>query len=144
MSAIDRPKVLIVDDQARNLDALEAMLSPTDCVVLRANSADEALLCLLRNDFAAIVLDIRMPDMSGIELAKLIKRRKRSEHDPHRTSNVTLPERSSFGIRQLATCSRMQSTFSSARAGIGTAPEEITRPPGPMYAVTRKRSRRRI
>jgi DNA-binding response OmpR family regulator len=82
MSAIDRPKVLIVDDQARNLDALEAMLSPTDCVVLRANSADEALLCLLRNDFAAIVLDIRMPDMSGIELAKLIKRRKRSEHVP--------------------------------------------------------------
>ena len=82
MSAIDRPKVLIVDDQARNLDALEAMLSPTDCVVIRANSADEALLCLLRNDFAAIVLDIRMPDMSGIELAKLIKRRKRSEHVP--------------------------------------------------------------
>jgi len=82
MSAIDRPKVLIVDDQARNLDALEAMLSPTDCVVIRANSADEALLCLLRNDFAAIVLDIRMPDMSGIELAKLIKQRKRSEHVP--------------------------------------------------------------
>ena len=82
MSAIDRPRVLIVDDQARNLDALEAMLSPTDCVVIRANSADEALLCLLRNDFAAIVLDIRMPDMSGIELAKLIKRRKRSEHVP--------------------------------------------------------------
>jgi PAS domain S-box-containing protein len=82
MTAIGRPKVLIVDDQARNLDALEAMLSPTDCVVIRANSADEALLCLLRNDFAAIVLDIRMPDMSGIELAKLIKQRKRSEHVP--------------------------------------------------------------
>ena len=82
MTAIDRPKILIVDDQARNLDALEAMLSPTDCVVIRANSADEALLCLLRNDFAAIVLDIRMPDMSGIELAKLIKQRKRSEHVP--------------------------------------------------------------
>jgi PAS domain S-box-containing protein len=82
MTAMDRPKVLIVDDQARNLDALEAMLTPTDCVAIRANSADEALLCLLRNDFAAIVLDIRMPDMSGIELAKLIKRRKRSEHVP--------------------------------------------------------------
>jgi signal transduction histidine kinase/DNA-binding response OmpR family regulator len=82
MTATDRPKVLIVDDQARNLDALEAMLSPMECVVIRANSADEALLCLLRNDFAAIVLDIRMPDMSGIDLAKLIKRRKRSEHVP--------------------------------------------------------------
>src|SRR6266545_3168516 len=76
------PKVLIVDDQPRNLDALEAMLAPSDCVVIRAESADEALLRLLRDDFAAMVLDIRMPGMNGIELAKLIKQRKRSEHVP--------------------------------------------------------------
>ncbi len=76
------PKVLIVDDQPRNLDALEAMLAPSDCALVRAESADEALLCLLRDDFAAIVLDIRMPGMSGIELARLIKQRKRSEHVP--------------------------------------------------------------
>jgi PAS domain S-box-containing protein len=36
----------------------------------------------LRHDFAAIVLDIKMPGMSGIELAKLIKQRKRSRHVP--------------------------------------------------------------
>ena len=79
----DQPaKVLIVDDQPRNLDALEAMLTQSDCVPVRAASADEALLHLLRDDFAAIVLDIRMPDMSGIELAKLIKQRKRSQHLP--------------------------------------------------------------
>src|SRR5262249_21798817 len=76
------PKVLIVDDQPRNLDVLEAMLSPIHCAFVRAESADEALLSLLRHDFAAIVLDIRMPGMSGIELAKLIKQRKRSEHVP--------------------------------------------------------------
>ena len=78
----DRPKVLIVDDQARNLDALEVMLAPLDCVTVRAESADAALLCLLKHDFAVMVVDIRMPGMSGIELAKLIKQRKRSQDIP--------------------------------------------------------------
>jgi PAS domain S-box-containing protein len=80
--ALDTPKVLIVDDQPRNLDALEAMLESADCTLVRAHSADEALLCLLRHDFAAIVLDIKMPEMGGIELATLIKQRKRSQHVP--------------------------------------------------------------
>jgi signal transduction histidine kinase len=79
---IDTPHVLIVDDQPRNLDALEAMLLPLDCELVRAQSADEALLTLLRHEFAAIVLDIRMPGMSGIELARLIKQRRRSRHIP--------------------------------------------------------------
>jgi len=77
-----RPKVLIVDDQPRNLDVLEAMLEPLGCAFVRAQSADEALLCVLRHDFAAIVLDIQMPGMGGIELATLIKQRKRSQHVP--------------------------------------------------------------
>lgn len=75
-------KVLIVDDQPRNLDALEAMLAPIDCQVLRAESPDEALLRLLKDDVAAIILDIRMPGMSGIELATLIKQRRRTRHVP--------------------------------------------------------------
>src|ERR671922_1749226 len=78
----DRPKVLIVDDQPRNLDVLEAMLGDTDCTLIRATSADEALLALVRHEFAALVLDIRMPGMNGIELATLIKQRKRSQHVP--------------------------------------------------------------
>jgi PAS domain S-box-containing protein len=81
-NAIAAPKVLIVDDQPRNLDTLEAMLEATGCVFVRAQSADEALLSLLRHDFAAIVLDIKMPGMNGIELATLIKQRKRSRHVP--------------------------------------------------------------
>jgi signal transduction histidine kinase len=73
---------LIVDDHPRNLDVLESMLDPIDYKPVRAKSEDEALHCLLRGDFAAIVLDIRMPGMDGIELAKLIKQRKRSQHVP--------------------------------------------------------------
>jgi signal transduction histidine kinase len=79
---IDKPKVLIVDDQPRNLDVLEVMLGDTDCTLVRAESADEALLCMMRHEFAALVLDIKMPGMNGIELATLIKQRKRSQDTP--------------------------------------------------------------
>ena len=75
-------KVLIVDDEGRNLDALEVMLQPTGCTSIRATSADEALLALLRHDFAAMILDIKMPGMSGIELANLIKQRRRTQYVP--------------------------------------------------------------
>src|SRR5262245_16423106 len=81
-TAPERPKVLLVDDEPRNLDVLEVMLQPLDCALVRAQSADEALLCLLRDDFAAIVLDIRMPGMGGLELATVIKQRKRTQHVP--------------------------------------------------------------
>src|SRR5216684_4758458 len=82
MGEAERPKVLIVDDHPRNLDVLEVMLGDTDCTLVRATSAEEALLCVVRHDFAALVLDIKMPGMSGIELATLIKQRKRSQHVP--------------------------------------------------------------
>jgi len=82
MTRDDKPKILIVDDQPRNLDVLEAMLDGLDCEFVRASSADEALLALVRHDFAALVLDIRMPGMSGLELALLIKQRKRSRNVP--------------------------------------------------------------
>ncbi len=75
-------KILIVDDEKRNLDALEAMLEPLRCTCVRAQSADEALLAMLRHEFAAMVLDIRMPGLSGIDLAKLIKQRRRTRDVP--------------------------------------------------------------
>jgi signal transduction histidine kinase len=82
MTSTGRPKVLVVDDHPGNLDAVEAMLETIECTVVRAQSADDALLALLRHDFAAIVLDIRMPGMNGIDLAKLIKQRRRSQLVP--------------------------------------------------------------
>ena len=76
-------KILIVDDEPRNLDALEVMLdSSSACTLVRAQSADEALLAMLRHEFAAMILDIRMPGMGGIELANLVKQRRRTEHVP--------------------------------------------------------------
>jgi PAS domain S-box-containing protein len=78
----ERVKILIVDDQPRNLDALEVMLEPLGCTLVRAHSADEALLAMLREDFGALILDIRMPDMNGIELATLVKQRNRTRDVP--------------------------------------------------------------
>jgi two-component system, NtrC family, sensor kinase len=64
-----RPAVLIVDDVEANLLALDALLEDMDCSVVRARSGNEALRCLLRQEFAAMVLDVQMPGMDGYEVA---------------------------------------------------------------------------
>ncbi len=74
--------ILLVDDDSRNLDLLESILSCADHRLFRARTADEALLALIAEEFAVIVLDVRMPDVSGYELAQLIKQRKRTQHIP--------------------------------------------------------------
>ena len=74
--------ILLVDDEPRNLDVLESILESPEHRLVRARTADETLLALVQRDFAAIVLDIQMPDMSGFELARLIKQRKRNQHIP--------------------------------------------------------------
>ena len=74
--------ILLVDDESRNLDVLESILTCPDYQLIRAETAEAALLELVQNEFACIVLDIQMPGMNGIELAHLIKTRKRSQHIP--------------------------------------------------------------
>lgn len=74
--------ILLVDDEARNLDGLEAILTSPEYRLFRALSGNEALLALLNHDFAVIVLDIRMPGVNGFELAQLIKQRKKNQHLP--------------------------------------------------------------
>lgn len=74
--------ILLVDDEARNLDVLESILQVADYRLVRAQNADEALHALVSESFAAIVLDVRMPGMTGLELAQLIKQRKKTQHIP--------------------------------------------------------------
>ena len=74
--------ILLVDDEPRNLDVLESSLESPEYHLVRALTAEEALMLLLEGDFAAIVLDIQMPRMNGIELANLIKQRRRTQHIP--------------------------------------------------------------
>jgi signal transduction histidine kinase len=74
--------VLLVDDEARNLDALESVLDNPEYHLVRAQDAEQALLALIQTDFAVIVLDVRMPNMSGLQLAQVIKQRKKTQHIP--------------------------------------------------------------
>src|SRR5206468_550873 len=75
-------EILLVDDEPRNLDLLETVLTAPGLRLVRAVTPDAALMALITGDFAAIVLDIQMPTMSGIELANLIKQRRRTQHIP--------------------------------------------------------------
>jgi signal transduction histidine kinase len=74
--------ILLVDDEQRNLDALASILDEPGYRLLRATDADKALQILLANDVAAIVLDIKMPGVSGFELAQLIKGTKKFRQIP--------------------------------------------------------------
>ena len=78
----DRVNILLVDDQPANLLALEAMLQGLDQNLVRAESGREALKRLLTDDFAVILLDVKMPDMDGFETAALIRERDKSRDTP--------------------------------------------------------------
>lgn len=74
--------VLLVDDHLENLIALEAILNSSSYHVVKAKSGEEALRCLLHQDFAVILLDVQMPGMDGFETATLIRTRERSRSTP--------------------------------------------------------------
>ncbi|HMG12355.1 MAG TPA: ATP-binding protein [Gemmatimonadaceae bacterium] len=74
--------ILLVDDRAENLLALEAILEPLGQSLVRANSGPEALKQVLVNDFAVMLLDVQMPGMNGFEVAEIIKSRERSRTIP--------------------------------------------------------------
>ncbi|HEY7335995.1 MAG TPA: ATP-binding protein [Bryobacteraceae bacterium] len=81
-AAPERVKLLLVDDDPDNLLALEAVLEPLRQDLLLARSGEDALRLCLDHDFAAILLDVRMPDMDGFETAALIRSRRKSRHTP--------------------------------------------------------------
>ena len=74
--------VLLVDDQPANLLALEAALDSLGVNLVRAVSGAQALASLEKQDFAAVLLDIRMPGMDGFEVARQIRSRARSRFTP--------------------------------------------------------------
>jgi len=70
----ERASILLVDDMEDNLVALEAVLGSLNEPLVRARSGEEAMKALLRQRFAVVLLDIRMPGMDGFETAANIKR----------------------------------------------------------------------
>ena len=79
----DEPiNILVVDDEPKNLTVLETILDDPSYRLIRATSADQALLALMEKEFALLILDIQMPVMTGFELAQMIKGRKKTAQVP--------------------------------------------------------------
>jgi signal transduction histidine kinase len=74
--------ILIVDDDSTKRFALKTILAPLGEDVVEASSGADALRQLLRQEFAVVLLDVRMPLMDGFETAQLIRQRPRSELTP--------------------------------------------------------------
>jgi len=74
--------ILLVDDNPKNILALEAILEGLGENLVKASSGEEALRCLLSQDFAVILLDVQMPGIDGFETAALIRQRQRSRNTP--------------------------------------------------------------
>jgi two-component system, sensor histidine kinase and response regulator len=81
-SASSVADILLVDDDATKRFALKSILNPLGQTIVEAASGPDALRQLLKQDFAVILLDVRMPGMDGFEAAQLIRQRPRSELTP--------------------------------------------------------------
>ena len=76
-----KARILAVDDDERNLLAIDEVLTPI-AEVVTVQSGEEALRCLLKGEFAVILLDVLMPGLDGYETAALIRRREQSKRTP--------------------------------------------------------------
>src|ERR1017187_4113029 len=77
-SVVPTCKILIVEDDSGLLLALQEMLDGADRDIVTAQSGEGALRCVLKNDFAVILLDVKMPGMDGFATAQLIRSREGS------------------------------------------------------------------
>ena len=81
-ASAQRASILLVDDQPAKLLAYEAVLHGLGVHCVRALSGPQALERLLEREFAAILLDVNMPEMDGFEVARLVREHPRLERTP--------------------------------------------------------------
>ena len=79
---LEKINVLIVDDEEINLNLIEEIISDDHVDIFKATSGAEALEIISKRDYAAVIIDINMPVMSGYELAKLIKKDPKAKDIP--------------------------------------------------------------
>ena len=77
-----KPKILMVDDEPKNLLVLAAVLEGLGLDLVKAHSGKDALRSLISDDFAVILLDVQMPIMDGFETATLIRSREKNRFTP--------------------------------------------------------------
>src|SRR5215469_6943610 len=77
-----RTNILVADDDPASRLAMKSILGDLDQRLVLAGSGEEALRMMLDEDFAVVILDVRMPGLNGYETARYIRQRKRTEHTP--------------------------------------------------------------
>ena len=82
MTVANKINILVVDDLPEKRLVMESILADLGENIILARSGEEALLQVLRHDFAVILLDVNMPSLDGYETAALIRKRRRSAHTP--------------------------------------------------------------
>jgi CheY-like chemotaxis protein len=75
-------KILIVDDDRSALYALSEVLSDVPAQLVLVQSGEDALRQLLKDEFALVLLDVRLPKMDGFEVAAAIRSLERSRRMP--------------------------------------------------------------
>jgi two-component system, sensor histidine kinase and response regulator len=81
-TGLELVNILIVDDHQSNLLAIEKALGGLGLKIVKAMSGNEALAHFLDTDFACVILDVRMPEMDGFELARIIRTDERTKYIP--------------------------------------------------------------
>ena len=76
------PEILVVDDDRAALYALSEVLGELPVRLVFATSGEEALRQVLKSEFAAILLDVRLPNMDGFEVAAAIRSLERTRRTP--------------------------------------------------------------
>jgi CheY-like chemotaxis protein len=115
-------KILIVDDHEDTLYALESALAPLGYLLGRATNGDDALKQVLRGQVGLMLLDVRMPGVSGLDVVRYMRRVEQTQHIP-----VILL--TGFGVDHLLT---------SAAFGLGVA-DLVTKPIDPWALRTKVR-----
>ena len=76
------PRVLIVDDERRNRDLIEVMLSAEGYNLLTASSGEEAIMTVASERPDLVLLDVMMPGMDGYQVAMRLKGDAETAHIP--------------------------------------------------------------
>ncbi|MBF0158594.1 MAG: response regulator [Magnetococcales bacterium] len=77
-----QPKILIVDDLEQNLLATAQLLDDFDAEILLVRTGQEALLHLMKHEFAVVLIDVYMPDMDGFEILRLMSSVRKTRNTP--------------------------------------------------------------
>jgi PAS domain S-box-containing protein len=80
--AQQKAHILIVDDKAENIFALEQLLAKNDRQILSASNGKDALTIALNKRLDLIILDVQMPGLDGFEVAQILKSNKRTREIP--------------------------------------------------------------